>query len=173
MSLPLPDHADPYRLCEQTAVFSGEIAFINLPRLLPLLVTSEGSASYQVSFGRDADGRYRIAGEVQAVLVLVCQRCMQTMPLPVDITFCVSPVSGPQEAEQLPDGYDPLLVDALRLCPADIIEDELILAIPAAPRHTETQCGVDLHVLNQPVQHIEPAVKENPFAVLASLKHED
>lgn len=170
----LPEQADPQRLCEQGKHFEGSIALRDFPRLVPLLTSDEGEAAFTLEFDRDGEGRLRIRGQVRARLTLCCQRCLQDMSLAVDAQFLLSPVHGPQEAEMLPEEYDPLLLEQRLVRPADLVEDELILAVPAAPRHPEAQCGIDLadfRVGQDQAMGDEPA-RKNPFAVLADLKRD-
>jgi uncharacterized protein len=98
---------------------------------------------------------------------------MQSMLLPVQVSFCLSPVSGPVEAESLPDEYDPLMLEDALLHPIDLIEDELILAIPPAPRHPEVECAVKLADYQDEPEVETPGAEDNPFAVLASLKRDN
>jgi uncharacterized protein len=170
----LQEQADPRRLCEQGKVYAGSVALRDLPRLAPLLTSQEGEAAFTLEFDRDEERRPRIRGEVTASLSLLCQRCMQDMQLPVQVSFCLTPVSGPVEAESLPDEYDPLMLEDALLHPMDLVEDELILAIPPAPRHPEAECAVKLADYRPEPEAQEPeAAKENPFAVLAELKRDN
>jgi len=72
------------------------------------------------------------------------------------------------EAEEsaLPPGYEALLVpeDGL-LRPAEMVEDELVLAVPVVPMSPES----DAVERDWPAQEEEVA-KASPFAALASLK---
>lgn len=170
----LPEQADPVRLCEQGKAFEGRVALRGFARLAPLLTSDEGEAAFTLRFDRDEEGRGRICGHVRADLQVCCQRCMESMPLAVDVQFRLSPVSGLREAEQLPPEYDPLLMEERLLHPIDLVEDELILAIPPAPRHPEAQCGVrmaDYRGGDVPQAEKEPE-GDNPFAVLQRLKHD-
>lgn len=172
----LPEQTDPRKLCEQGKGFEGTVALRDLPRLKPLLTSDEGEAAFTLEFDRDDERRLRIRGHVTAELVLCCQRCLQDMRLAVDSHFQLSPVSGVQEAERLPEDYDPLLLEERLLHPLDLIEDELILAVPNAPRHPEADCGVDLNDFRpEPESAAEPtdSAEDNPFAVLAGLKRDN
>jgi uncharacterized protein len=171
----LPEQADPRRLCEQGKGYEGRVALRGLARLAPLLTSDEGEAAFTLRFDLDEHGRARIRGEVRAGLQVCCQRCMQPMPLAVDATFMLTPVTGLREAEQVPEGYEPLMLDAPLLHPMDLVEDELILAIPPAPRHAATECGVDMAEFGGPApepQAVDSEVKANPFAVLQRLKRD-
>jgi len=168
----LPEQADPRRLCEQGKAYAGRVALRDLPRLTPLLTSLEGEAAFTLEFDRDEESRLRIRGEVTAILAVRCQRCMQEMQLPVVMNFCLSPVSGPVEAEGLPEEYDPLMLEDALLHPLDLIEDELILAIPPAPRHAEAECAVKMEDFQQEPRVEPEAAQDNPFAVLANLKRD-
>lgn len=169
----LPEQADPRRLCAQGKRFEGRVALNSLDRLAPLLTSGEGEAAFQLVFDQDEHKRSRIRGHVTAELQLRCQRCMQSMRLPVDVDFALSPVEGLREAEALPEQYEPLLLEERLLHPMDLVEDELILAIPPVPRHEATECGVDLNAYRDTAQTVEPVQRESPFAALKQLKRDN
>jgi len=170
----LPVQADPRRLCEQGKTFAGSVALRKMSRLTPLLASSEGEAAFTLEFGQDQERRARIRGHVQACLPLLCQRCLQQMMLRVDAKFQLSPVSGPREAEMLPAEYDPLMLEEQLLQMLDLVEDELILAIPPAPRHPQDECPAAPgdRETPEPVAHDEGEA-ESPFAMLAKLKRDN
>jgi len=70
---------------------------------------------------------------VQAAVRLVCQRCLQPMTSELqsesDVAFAVG------ESERLPAGYELIAGDPKRVDLAALVEDELLLALPAIPRH--------------------------------------
>jgi uncharacterized protein len=72
-------------------------------------------------------------------------------------------VSSLDEAALLPEAYEPLLVIDRQLRIKEIIEDELLLAIPFTPRHAE--CRI-VNPIDQPPMRDT----NNPFSVLADLK---
>jgi len=170
----LPVQADPRRLCEQGKSFAGKVALRELARLTPLLASDEGEAAFTLEFDQDREKRPRIRGHVQATLSLVCQRCLGDMALQVDAGFQLTPVSGPREAEMLPDDYDPLMLDEPLLRLLDLVEDELILAIPPAPRHSGLACGAS-HSGQEQAEPVEgtPPRADSPFAMLAKLKRDN
>ncbi|BAN69112.1 conserved hypothetical protein [endosymbiont of unidentified scaly snail isolate Monju] len=144
----------------------------DLARLAPLLTSTEGEAAFTLAFDHDETNRPRVRGTVRAELQVCCQRCLQSMPLAVDAAFQLSPVTGLGEAERLPAEYEPLLLDERLLRPMDLVEDELILAIPPAPRHAAADCGVDLADYRQESAPEASQRKESPFAALRALKRD-
>ena len=166
----LPDYADPWRLCALGKAYEGAVLLADLPRLAPLLTSTEGEAAFVLAFGTDSDGRPTVRVRVRASLALQCQRCLGSMQHAVDAQTTLAVVSGQEEAERLPDEVDPLLVEEPRLALRSIIEDELILAIPPAPVHEHADCGVDLGTVNAEDaarSGTQAEVSENPFAALA------
>ena len=169
----LPDYADPLRLCALGKAYEGAIPLADLPRLAPLLTSTEGEAAFVLAFERDARRRPTVRVRVKARLPVQCQRCLGSMMLDVDADSLLVVVSGPDEAERLPDGLDPLLVENGKLELRSVIEDELILAIPPAPVHRPEDCGVRLGDINAGPEQGDVAVDKgppNPFAALADWK---
>ncbi len=168
MSQRIPDRVDPWRLAEQGQALSGRMPLHALPRLAVLLQDAGHEVAYTVRFGRDWDRRSTVNLKVQARLVLECQRCLDNMTLEVDTETPMALVNGPLEAEQLPNELDPLMLAPEEyLDIAALIEDELLLAIPASPRHAHDDCAHPGEL-----DSVKPADKQqdNPFAILATLK---
>jgi len=169
----LPDYADPLRLCALGKAYEGEIPLADLPRLAPLLTSTEGEAAFVLGFEMDAERRPRVRVRVRAQLPVQCQRCLGSMTLAVDADALLVVVSGPEEAERLPEGIDPLLVENDRFELRSLIEDELILAIPPAPAHRPEDCPVSLSEVNaEPADELSIADERpvSPFAALADWK---
>ena len=167
MSTPLPDRVDPWRLAEGGKVLQGVVALADLPRLAPVLVAA-GEAAYTLAFGHE-DGRAVVTGQVRTQLVLQCQRCLAPVTLDVDSAFALAFVNGLEEATALPERYEPAVVEDGWLRPLELVEDELLLAVPTVPLHErgtcqapqgEAACGADV------------AYEEGPFAVLAPLRRD-
>jgi uncharacterized protein len=106
--------------------------------------------------------------QATAEVSLLCQRCLQTMPeaLRVDRRFRF--VRREDEAERLDEELeDDVLVLPLRLDLVDLLEDELILALPLVPRHPGA-CPHPLPRAATPEAAADAA--PHPFAALAALR---
>tara|TARA_Y100001935_G_scaffold255670_1_gene271178 strand:- start:17819 stop:18328 length:510 start_codon:yes stop_codon:yes gene_type:complete len=163
----LLQQAELKSLCERSELFSGTVVLESMPRLAPLLAKTDLSAAYSLSFGQDSEKRLVISGNVSTKLKLKCQRCMEDLDFSIELTFCLSPIKTAKESDSLPEKYDPLLMNSDWIAPMDIIEDELILAIPSAPKHEEEDCAVSLRDLKVKDSLVK---KESPFAILAKMK---
>ena len=170
MSQRIPDRVDPWRLAEQEETLEGHLKLDLLPRLAPLLANAAGEAAFVLTFGRDARRRLVIELKVDADLSLECQRCLDDMVLRVDSTTSLTPVSGLQEAEQLPEELDPVMIgEGEYLDIVQLIEDELMLGIPSSPRHEQQSCNRQESVEDHGQPEAEPK-EDNPFAILAGLR---
>ena len=137
----LPQLVDPYECLRQRAVFEGCLTSEQLPRLAPLLCTPAHDIQYRIAFDSDASRRCMIDCSVTAFLQFTCQRCGQEMDFPVASQSVLVVVKTDQQADELAEAYDPLLLtDDEPVVLSDLIEDELLLAIPMIPRHIDENC---------------------------------
>ena len=101
-----------------------------------------------------------------ARMALVCQRCLGQVVEPLDVTRTFLFVPGEDAAAQLDaDSEDDVLALTRALDLRELIEDELLLALPLVPRHAV--CPEPLPLVQDPEIADD---KPNPFAVLAALK---
>lgn len=109
----------------------------DFPRLQDMLAADEGEVAYEVEGVRDERGRPALRVRVRGTLQLCCQRCLEAMPYEVqaDATLVLAETVAEIHAEPT-DAYAVDRVVAGKEMPVrDLIEDELILAVPYAPRH--------------------------------------
>ena len=171
MFAPLPELVDPWRAVEAGAEFRGSLPLARMARLREALRESAGEARFRLAFSRDLEGRGVLGGEIEARLVLTCQRCLEALEFPVLTTLDLVLVSGLDEAGLLPEDLDPLLVPAEPLRLADLIEDELLLALPQIPRHDPGECPAGGRGWTALAEEWPAGEGAHPFAVLGDLKH--
>ena len=176
MSKSMPEWLDPRKAVAQGDTYRGDVPLAGFHRLASLVNSGQldadqgpggGQAAYRLRFHRDETGRHVVEGSVRSQLRLRCQRCTGSYDLPVDTAFKLALVDGLDEAERLPEDYDPLLLETPLIRPRDLIEDELILAVPAVPRHADGACTAP-----QAPSPDAATERPNPFAALAALKRE-
>ena len=127
-----------------------------------ILLRRDGEVSFELRFGKD--GKFAVVtGIVEADLELQCQCCLGPIAWPVSSRVNLAIVSSLDQANLLPETYEPLLLEAEALSLTDIIQEELLLAVPSIPQHRQCEAS--------PTRGGEamPA-RPNPFAVLAKLK---
>ncbi len=169
MSSHLPEYVSPLALAEKGCLIQGEYPLANLLRLKGMLAQDEGSVRFELNFQREGRSRV-ITGFVLADLKLNCQVCMDALDLPIDRKVSLSIVTSIEQAERLSEEYEALLLQSTEDTVAlmDIVEDELILALPDFAKHGDCRIGVNT---SSNIEE-EPEQKEvvNPFSVLANLK---
>ncbi len=166
MSAEMPEILDAWRMVAARREFKGRIALSALPRLRDALVDAEGDVAFALGFDRDAMRVPYLELKLDAELPLQCQRTLQRFLFPVRLVQRLGLVRDESEDAGLPEGYEPLPVagdGALR--PLELVEDELILAIPVVP----VKPGSETVERDWPVS-AEEEVRANPFAGLAALK---
>lgn len=166
MSADPPEAVDAWRMVVARRVFEGRLPLAAMPRLAEALRSTEGEAAYVVEFGRDAFQVPFVALRAEAGLPLQCQRTLQDFVQPVRVEQRFGLIRDEADEAALPPGYEALLVpEDGSLRPADLVEDELILAVPLVP----VAPGSESVERDWPVPAEEEA-RASPFAALAALK---
>jgi uncharacterized protein len=166
MSANTPEMLDAWRMVATRRSFEGRLPLSSMTRLQGLLVDTEGDVRYAIEFDHDALRVPYIALRIEAGLPLVCQRSLQRFVLPVSVEQRLGLVRSEDEESALPPGYEALLVpeDGM-LRPADLVEDELVLAVPVVPVDPSSEA-----IESEWAADEEEVAKTSPFAALASLK---
>ena len=128
---------DGFEFASAGARQQGRLPLREFPRLRDTLASDAGEVDYAIEGTRDARGRPSLRVAVRGTLQLRCQRCLEPMPFDVrtDETLVLAATQAEIDAEPL-DARAPDRVLAGKDMPLrDLIEDELILAIPYAARH--------------------------------------
>jgi uncharacterized protein len=148
---------------------SGEIPIAELQRLQDVLETSRGILQYTVQGGVDKQGIHFLDVGVAGQCRLRCQRCLEGFDYPVrlDTRLLLRDQASLNELDSEADGaaeeeFDSILADK-HLDVLDLLEDEILLSLPIAPKHPLGTCQATDR------ENLQGAVK-NPFAVLAELK---
>ncbi len=104
--------------------------------------------------------------EAQASVVRRCQRCLQPVSLPLQVGRRLQFVDGEAQAAQLDiDSDDDVLALERALDLHELVEDELLLALPMVPRHETCAPPGAAATPAAPADDVEPA--PHPFAALA------
>jgi uncharacterized protein len=170
----VPEVLDAWRMVAARRDFEGSLPLSSLSRLRDSLCDDGscdggGEVRFALQFDCDALQVPYVELRIDAALPLECQRTLQRFLQPVHLVQRLGLIRGEADEAGLPEGYEPLLMpeDGM-LRPAELVEDELILAVPVVP----TMPGTEAMERDWPVQAEEQA-RANPFAALGRLKHKD
>ena len=174
MSREFPDFIDPWRLAAGNKAIGGTIALSRLKRLEPLLASSEGEATFRVRFGYDAHRRANASVKVEAPLTLMCQSSLKPYTEQVNQRSQLLIIGEPDEQATLSDQEEFILVEEGRMAVADLVEDELLLAVPQIPRNPELETILESTTGEDEPDGVESSQDSNegrqrPFESLAEL----
>jgi uncharacterized protein len=152
---------DGFEFASAGATQQGVWPLSEFSRLRDVLATGAGQVAYEISGVRDERGRPALRLKVSGTLALRCQRCLEPMPFAVqsDETLVLAATLDEIHAEPADAHAPDRVVGGREMALRELIEDELILAVPYAPRHED--CA--------PAGAGDRAEKISPFAGLRGL----
>ncbi|OOG63302.1 DNA-binding protein [Rhodanobacter sp. B04] len=151
--------------------FEGTLPIATMSRLCDALAGTDGVVRFELDFGRDSLGTDYLDVRAQASLTLVCQRTLEPFVLPVVVSTRLGLIKLERDEAGLPPDCEPLLVaEDGRLKPADVIEDELLLALPLIPINPDSSLPDEVTGHEPENDSTGEGRSENPFAVLRELK---
>jgi uncharacterized protein len=165
---------DGSKLCDVAVLADDErqvelaVPLANFARLAPLLDSPGGMATGRIAFSR-LQGRIIADVTLEARPQVRCQRCLGSMTLPVRSQSRVALLASEGEADAVPPELEVALAPEGRLRLADLVEEELLLAMPGAPRHAEGTCQGESGSARDEID--EPA--RRPFAALGRMMKPD
>lgn len=167
----LPVQIAPFRLARQGQRLTGAIEIKGMARLNEALGDAAGAVGIELQFGVDEQGTFYARGHLTTQVQMTCQRCMKPVMVPVEADVALGFVAGDDQARNLAPDYEPYMVGNDSVTLAELVEDELILALPIVALHEDKACEPILERLHAEADQSDQAqVKPNPFAVLSGLK---
>lgn len=154
---------DGFEFASAGASLSGALPIRDFPRLHDMLAGTEGEVAYEVEGVRDARGRPALRLKLRGRLNLRCQRCLEALPFEVraDALLVLAGTQAEIDAEPADVEAADRVVAAKEMPVRELVEDELILALPYAPRHAGCSARAST----------DAAEKLSPFAGLRGLMH--
>ena len=171
-----PRAVDLPALCRHGLPLQGEWPQAGMPRLAGS-VAAAGPDAAPVAWSARGELRPVAGGEAEVWLhlsaattvTLQCQRCLQPMAEPLHVDRRLRFVRGEAEAARLDEASEDDVLDLPpRLDLHELVEDELILALPLVPRHADCPAPLPLPAAEPEVD--APAPAPHPFAALAALR---
>jgi uncharacterized protein len=127
-------------------------------RLRDLLHDDSGTIEYEVRGGISALGQPQLALRARGTLQLTCRRCLDALGFEarVETTLILAATQAEVDAEPMTAEGPDSVVATKEMSLRDLVEDELLLALPYAPRH---------EVCAAHTEHA-PQARQTPFAGL-------
>ncbi|MBT5330168.1 MAG: hypothetical protein HOL48_00090 [Porticoccaceae bacterium] len=157
---------DPYKAAKIGALQSLKIAPKAMSRLSEVVKNLEETTA-ELRFFWDEQKRLRVTGQVAAQMDVLCQRCLEPMPLNLEVAVNAAVVWTEEQVTQLSSELEPWIGEEERVNAQELLEDELLLALPIMPAHEQQDCEGLSSFTTEPNE--EPGERQKPFADLASL----
>ncbi|MCK6407376.1 MAG: DUF177 domain-containing protein [Rhodocyclaceae bacterium] len=140
----------------------GELPISGLERLHDVLAEIAGSVVFRLNGRIGRQDKPQLLLEVSGRVPVICQRCLGRLDYPLSIDSVLELIADEADLSQdeLEDDTRDFLVAQKELDVVALVEDEIILALPSAPRHDD--CAL-------PDSNTR-GTKVSPFAALAALK---
>lgn len=166
-NVPVPEVVDASRMVASRRGVEGRVPLASFPRLRDSLADTEGEVVYSLDFGTDEFKVPFVELRVSTELPLQCQRSLDRFLFPVTIEQRLGLIRDEADEAALPPDYEALLMpeDGM-LKPIELVEDELILAVPVIP----VKPGTEAMERDWPADEAE-VERANPFAALSALKN--
>ena len=172
MSDRLPEIIEPLHLADTRGELKGKISLSSLDRLAKMLVNDSGTIDVDLFFGRE--GRLaKVEGHIETVLALQCQNCLEAVEWPIDCDIKLGIVTSIDQANRLSEEYEPLMVEEEKIPLKNIIEDEILLNLPAFPKHQHPciVATINNDTKKTVVFDDTSSTTKNPFSILAKVKN--
>ena len=164
----LPTHVDPRKLALQGCFLEGEVNLEHLTRLSSSVSSVCSPFKVMVRFSID-ESKAKIACGVATVSVMtICQRCLDEVQVDLNAKFDLQIVYSEEQAQQVARNYEPWLVADRMANLCEVLEDEILLALPVVNYHPVGSCTGDAFISE--VDPSDGSAGENPFSILKQLK---
>lgn len=172
----IPISIAPARAALKRMTYDGIIVKSEFVRIKEVATVLDDHINVAIECGIDAQGLVVIKGNAAANLELVCQRCGTGLKTHVSTEFTFTPVkvSAEESEERIPDAYEEIELNEFgEVSLVELIEDELMLALPIVAMHELKDC--QLKETDMTFGELAPEAteekKSNPFDVLKKLKN--
>ncbi len=128
---------DSLALARDNGEVSGSLAVAQMPRLAEYAPAPGGELNCSLRGGRGEDGRLCLWLTLSGQLRLTCQRCLQALELPLQLEsrLLLVPAGAAWPDEELVDDSADAIAASAEQSLASLVEEEILLALPLAPRH--------------------------------------
>ena len=120
--------------------FTGSVPLAKLPRLAATLAEPTGELHVELQATRDGEGQDWLHGEIRGRLPLTCQRGLHAFEWDCDVALSLALVGSEADEQKLLKDSESYRVEDDALPLRDLVEDEVLLALPMTPRCEDPDC---------------------------------
>ena len=169
----MPEYISLDKWADSDYEWTGSVAPVTFKRLAILLSDESEHPNLELTANLYRHNNvlhlsFKLTGEVW----LTCQRCLQPIAVDLSDDYDIALLENESQIRLVDEEQDYLLLDEIisdqtpeLLLPfKNLVEDEILLKAPMAPKHDDCEMAVEQ------VGDIPEEEEENPFAALAALK---
>lgn len=162
--MPIPSLIKASTALTRSAQYAGALAPDRLERLGAELAQPGSHLDARLELARE-DRKDWLRGRVEGALWLQCRRCLQAFEWTLDLGIELRLVYSDADEARVLEQADPYRVEDDQLPLAEIVEDEVLLALPMMPRCSSCEAAGAAadSAVEEPVAETR---KPNPFAQL-------
>jgi len=168
----LPRFIDPRRLSVHGKILNGHIDLNLCDRLKEAVAEISTPISSHLSFYIEDQSRKVVRVKSSVTVKIICQRCLVAMPLCLECDTILCIVWTEDEANTLPKHLDPWIVEEDKGDATQLVEDELLLALPFVAYHNKDKCNSLASISYTDADYLDNNIKfkRSPFEVLRGFK---
>ena len=153
---------DCLSFAREARVLQGELPVAGFERIQDGLTQNVGVIRYRIEGRLGKRNRPQLHLQLDGVLSLCCQRCLEGVEYSLQVSNVLEFVDNEDELtqEEIEDDSRDFLPAQSEVDVVALIEDEIILDLPSAPRHES--CVLPASAQDNP--------EDSPFAVLKGLR---
>ncbi|HMA31184.1 MAG TPA: YceD family protein [Casimicrobiaceae bacterium] len=143
---------DAFALARDRGVVEGMVDAHRLPRVADVLAEGPAAIEWRIAGAADAMGRPALDLGLSGTVTLNCQRCLADFEWPVSQRTELLLARNEDELTALDaESGSEVVLAGSPIDPLGLVEDELVLALPFAPRHPDGACAApaDSEVTNR------------------------
>lgn len=130
---------DAFEFCRLRQAREGEFAVADLPRLVQEAASNDGTIRWSLQGGANQLGHPLLSLSVAGSVRLMCQRCLAPFEFAIDshseMVLAKDDATADHIESTLDDDEIEVIVASHQFNVTDLIEDEVLLALPVSPKH--------------------------------------
>ncbi|WP_129211927.1 YceD family protein [Candidatus Pseudomonas adelgestsugas] len=166
-----PIQVNPYKLADSNISLQGEMLLACFDRLCSQSFNTLNMVQIKFIFKRDERKSVVINSIINTEGQMVCQRCLELFTMPIHSKCNYVVVKEGADTQSLLKDYEVLELSADHLNLHELIEDELLLALPIVPVHNAEECQQPTWLNAEPKLSDNEIIRYSPFSILAQFKH--
>lgn len=163
----VPQRIELLAMADKGARFKGQIPVGQFERLVRETINSTAWVAFDLEFGKDPEGVRFARVRARVDLILNCQRCLAPLNFECAVDTTLGLAASDAEVACLPERYEAHVGSGDSVATVDLIEDELLLCLPLAPKHERCE---PLVPTTGEIVEAGTGPAQSPFSVLAALK---